>query len=272
MSVQRARPSLGTLVQMRVEGLDEPAALRGIDLAFAEVTAVHRRMSFHEPLSDLSRLHRAPAGTPVQVDARTRTVLACAREVAAASDGLFDPTVAAQQVTRGYLPPPRSSVAPDPRANWRDIELLDDECVRLRRPLWIDLGGIAKGYAVDRAVDILVAAGATQGCVNAGGDLRVFGPRAECVHLRNAGGYLPALELCEAAVAGSSGAAHVHGRTRAAARAGASVGVVAPTCMIADALTKVVLAAGAAGSAAVLARFGAQACAFDDASGWRVAA
>jgi len=272
MSVQRARPVLGTLVQMRVEGLGEAAALRAIEVAFAEVTAVHRCMSFHEPLSDLSRLHRAPAGTSVPVDARTRDVLVCAREVAAASAGVFDPTIAASQVARGWLPQPRSAFTPDPCANWRDIELHDDARVRLRRPLWIDLGGIAKGYAVDRAVEILLEAGAPQGCVNAGGDLRVFGPRAERIHLRTAAGYLPTLELADAAVAGSNSAGHVHGRTRAAARAGASVGVVAPSCMLADALTKVVLAAGAAGSAAVLARFGAQACAFDDASGWRVAA
>jgi thiamine biosynthesis lipoprotein len=272
MIVQRARPMLGTLVQMRVEGFSEGAALRAIESAFAEVAAVHRCMSFHESDSDLSHLHRTSAGTLVQVDARTHAVLACALDVAAVSAGLFDPTIAAQQVARGWLPRPDSAFSPDPRANWRDIELLDQDCVRLHRPLWIDLGGIAKGYAVDRAVEILVQAGATQGCVNAGGDLRVFGPRAERIHLRSAAGYLPALELCDAAVAGSTGAAHVHGRTRAAAHAGASVGVVAPTCMIADALTKVVLAAGVSASAAVLARFAAQACAFDTASGWQVAA
>jgi len=271
MNLQRARPALGTLVQMRVEGLADDVVLRALETAFAEVAAVHRCMSFHESSSDLSRLHGVPAGTCVRIDTRTHAVLACALEIAGASEGIFDPTIAVQQVARGWLPRPQSPFAPDPRANWRDIELYADDRVRLRRPLWIDLGGIAKGYAVDRAVDILVAAGATQGCVNAGGDLRVFGLRAERVHLRAATGYLPALELCDAAIAGSSGAAHVHGRTRAAADAGARVGVVAPTCMVADALTKVVLAAGLSASAAVLARFGAQACAFDEAD-WRVAA
>lgn len=272
MSVQRARPCLGTLVEMRVEGLAEAAALRALDMAFAEVAAVHRCMSFHEPMSDLSRLHCAPAGTAVRVDARTRAVLARALAVAAASDGVFDPTVAAQQVARGLLPRPESAPAPDPCANWRDIELHGDDHVRLRRPLWIDLGGIAKGYAVDRAVEILVVAGATQGCVNAGGDLRVFGPRAERVHLRTASGYLAAVELTDAAMAGSDGAAHVHGRTRAAASTHARVGVIAATCAIADALTKVVLTAGLSTSAAVLARFDAQACMLDNASGWQVAA
>jgi thiamine biosynthesis lipoprotein len=272
MSMRRARPYLGTLVEIRVEGLDEPAAVFVLETAFAEVAAVHRCMSFHEGGSDLSRLHRAPTGTPVHVDARTRAVLACALDVAAASAGVFDPTVAAQQVARGLLPRPESAFEPDSEADWRDIELGDDDCVRLRRPLWIDLGGIAKGYAVDRAVEVLVAAGATQGCVNAGGDLRVFGPRAERVHLRTASGYLPALELCDAAVAGSSGAANVHGRTRVAVDVCTSVGVVATTCMIADALTKVVLGAGAADSGATLARFGAQARTHHQAEGWQVAA
>jgi FAD:protein FMN transferase len=272
MIVQRARPALGTLVQMRVEGLIEAAAVRAIDAAFAEVAAVHHCMSFHESDSDLSRLHRAPAGALVRVDVRTRAVLTCALDIAAASEGVFDPTIAGQQVARGQLPRPDSAFAPDPRATWRDIELLGDIQVRLRRPLWIDLGGIAKGFAVDRAVETLIAAGATQGCVNAGGDLRVFGSRAERIHLRTAAGCLPVLELADAAVAGSSGAAHVHGRTRAAVNACACVGVVAATCMIADALTKVVLAAGVPASAGVLAGFGAQACAHAAASGWRVAA
>src|SRR5260221_13976458 len=98
MNMQRARPCLGTLVEMRIEGLAEAAALCALETAFAEVAAVHRCMSFHESDSDLSRLHRAPAGMLVRVDARTRAVLACALDIAGASEGVFDPTVAAKQI------------------------------------------------------------------------------------------------------------------------------------------------------------------------------
>ena len=269
MNVQRARPLLGTLVAMRVEGLDEAAALRAINAAFIEIANVHRLMSFHEAGSDLSRLHRARAGAWVSVDARTREVLACALRVSRESNGCFDPTVAAEQVACGYLPPPPDSAfVPDSNASWRDIELNDDG-VRLRRPLWIDLGGIAKGYAVDRATEILLATGAPQVCVNAGGDLRIAGPLAECVHVRDASGAIAAaVELGDAAMASSSSvpahaiAAHRNGQDRQSIEGGVTVSVIAANCMTADSLTKVVLARGAA-SARTLAAFGAQARVFD---------
>ena len=273
--MRRVRPFLGTLVDIRVEGLREVDALRAINAAYAEIAQIHRLMSFHESASDLSRVHGARVGTRVRVDARTREVLACALRVARESDGCFDPTIAADQVARGYLPHPDSAFTPDPIATWRDLEL-SDAGVCLRKPLWIDLGGIAKGYAVDRAVEILLDAGVVQACVNAGGDLRIAGPRVESVHVRDArGSVVAAVELADAAVASSTSAmqgaipAHVHGGDRQAIAGGTTVSVVAPNCMLADALTKVVLAQRAA-SARTLAAFGARACVHDARSGWRM--
>ena len=281
--VQRARPSLGTLVEMRVEALGEVCSVAAIDEAFTEIQAVHRCMSFHESASDLSRLHAAEVGTAVEVDMRTTEVLHCALEVAQLSAGCFDPTIAAQAVAWGMLPRPHSPFAPDPRANWRDIELLDGNRVRLRRPLWLDLGGIAKGYAVDRAIDVLIEAGATQVMVNAGGDLRIAGPREETVHLRGACASVAAgvLAITNAAVATSAGlttrkrqhgrwiGAHLHGSTKAPAGTFSSASVIADRCMIADALTKVVLAADPALAQRVLAAYGAQTATHSARHGWR---
>ena len=273
--LRRMRPLLGTWVELRIEGIDLRRAGQAIERAFAEVAAIHRLMSFHETGSELSRLHRARAGELVAVDARTRTVLECALRVAEISAGRFDPTVAAQQVAWGLLPRPSAAGPAQPDADWRDIELVGARHVRLARPLWIDLGGIAKGYAVDRALEILADAGATQVCVNAGGDLRVAGMRVEAVHLRTHTGIeaSPALELADAALATSAGtvdsggaqasAAHVHGCTRRAVGAGRVVGVVAARCMVADALTKVVIAGADELASHVLGHFNAQACVLD---------
>lgn len=270
---QRMRPWLGTLVQMRVEGLEERDALIAIEAAFAEVAAVHRLMSFHLRDSDLSRLHRAEPGAAVRVDSRTHEVIRCAKLVAEASDGIFDPTIAAQQVAWGFLPRPVSPFAPDAGADWRDIELVGIDQVRLRRALWLDLGGIAKGYAVDRAIDILLAAGAAQVCVEAGGDLHIAGARAENVYLRDGNGSVgrgPTAELSNGAVATSSGfgarrhrhgrwcSVHVDARSRGPADTLATASVFADRCMIADALTKVLLAAEPETSTRVLDQFGAQ--------------
>lgn len=271
-ATQRVRPLLGTLVRMRCEGLAQPRALLAIEAAFAEIARIHALMSFHDRDSDLSRLHRAP-GIAVAVAPQTRQVLESALRIAAVSDGCFDPTIAPQLVSWGFLPRPSPSIDPDPRADWRDIELVDSTHVRLARPLWIDLGGIAKGYAVDRALEILVEAGATQVAVEAGGDLRVAGPCAEPIYLRDGMGGMDASPLAEignGAFATSCGNAerryidgrwcsvHVDPRTRGPAETIAHACVAAPSCMIADALTKVVLAADEAHARRVLVMFGAE--------------
>jgi thiamine biosynthesis lipoprotein len=259
---RRARPLLGTFVEIRVEGLDNARAACAVDDAYAEVAAIHRLMSFHEAGSDLDRLHRARIGDRVRVDVRTYGVLEWSARIAAASSGLFDPTVAMQLVARGQLPRPASTWSPHAKADWRDIELLESCHVRLARPLWIDLGGIAKGYAVDRAVEILLTAGATQVCVNAGGDLRVAGACAEPIHLRAQAGMSanPVIELADGALATSAGAStHVHGRTRRVIGLRDVASVAARHCIVADALTKVVLAGDNVLCQRVLAQFGAQA-------------
>ena len=69
---------------------------RSIDRGFEAMSEIHRLMSFHEPASELSCLNREAATAPVPVDSRTLEVIALAVEVAAASAGRFDPTIAAQ--------------------------------------------------------------------------------------------------------------------------------------------------------------------------------
>src|SRR5471032_482473 len=160
---RRARPWLGTIVDIRVRGLKEKHALRAIEAAFDEIAAVHALMSFHDPESELSLLNRCAAETSTPVGSRTREVLDLALTIARESDGRFDPTVAADLVGWGFLPAPRGGRPPEPGASWRDVQL-EGDLVRFARPLWIDLGGIAKGYAVDRAIERLLCEGATDAC------------------------------------------------------------------------------------------------------------
>jgi thiamine biosynthesis lipoprotein len=251
--------------------------------AYAEVALVHRLMSFHEADSDVSRLNREAFLRPVQVHPHTFDVLHCALLVARASGGVFDISVARQLVAWGILPAPAATPLPDAEASWRDIELGPECTLRFHRPLWIDLGGIAKGFAVDRAIEAMAPAMAPQCVVNAGGDLRVAGAAKERVVLdaeRERDADVPVLEIENASVASSSGVrdrrrhagraagAHVHGRTGAATGRRSFVSVLAPTCMIADALTKVVLAQRMR-AAPVLERFGAVAYWHNVRLGWR---
>jgi thiamine biosynthesis lipoprotein len=214
-------------------------------------------MSFHEPDSDVSRLNRAGAGNPVAVDPRTFAVLTQAQHMAEASGGIFDVTIAPDLVAWGFLPRP-AGPKPDPAASWRDIELTAPNTVLLHRPLWIDLGGIAKGYAVDQAVTAMALPKDVQCSVNAGGDLRIQGPAPERVLLRAPadGENVPVLELDNASLASSSGrddlhivegrevGPHVAGDTHKSVGTHSFVSVVAQDCIISDALTKIVLALG----------------------------
>lgn len=267
MRMRRARPLLGTLVEIRVDGVAEARALAAIDAAFDEIADVHRLMSFHEAGSDVSRVNRGASRAPVAVDARTREVIALALAFARESQGRFDPTVASELVAWGLLPRPVEAPAPASAADWRDLEILDDGRVRAAKPLWIDLGGIAKGYAVDRAIERLLALGIAEACVNAGGDLRRIGEGTEPVHIRRpAAPHRPVrtLLLGEGSLA-SSGSyftrAHVDAKTRTPMRE-RCVSVVADRCDVADALTKIVMS-DAAAAAPLLDAWDAEALVLD---------
>jgi len=275
---QRARPLLGTVVAIRVDAASRDAHA-AIDAAFAEIERVHRAMSFHDADSELSRLNRDAERTPQSVGPQLWRVLRAGLALARASAGRFDPTVAARLVRSGHLPVPAHAPEPDPRATWRDVELLPQRRVRFRRALWLDLGGIAKGYAVDRAVAVLRAHGVRAGVVNAGGDLRAFGATEETVLVRdpsNPRQSRPLLRLREGAVATSAGyfSANTHGSAlvdpRSDARLGSdvSVSVCAPRAIWADALTKVALADPTA-AAPLLRRLHAQAALLDRHGAWR---
>jgi thiamine biosynthesis lipoprotein len=194
-SVRRARPLLGTLVEIRVPAGRETES--AIERAFWTIERVHRAMSAQEITSDIARLRAARS---FALDPWTRRVLERAEEIRLATDGLFDCAAC------GY-----------------------------------SLDGIAKGFAVDRAVDALQEAGIRAGVVNAGGDLRVFGEAYEEVYVRPPQRpqtlvYLGRVR--DAAVASSAAALLVDPRPSGRARPATGATVIAADCMTADALTK----------------------------------
>ena len=278
--IERAKPLLGTTVSIRLSGLGPVQAHGAIDAAFAEVAQIHALMSFHDDCSDVSRLNRDAHIVPIAVDERTYRVIARALAISEISDGAFDISVAPALVTRGLLPRPRQAPVPDAQASWRDIELQPDLKIRFRKPLWIDLGGIAKGFAVDRATAILSKQSPCLTTVNAGGDLRVAGG---CETIRLAapqGDGVPVVQLTDGSLASSCGRMlgrrvampgaqpHVEARQRLRALPEQFVSVTAPLCIDADALTKVVMAKGVRARLALIA-CNARAVVHDALFGWR---
>lgn len=271
---------LGTVVE--ISGGVDDGADAVIREAFREIALIHRLMSFYLEDSDISRLHRHGAYCPVNVDERTVQVIRAAQAVSRVSNGLFDVTVAPELVKTGLLPPPPSREEPAANACWRDIEVVSDNTVCFHRPLWIDLGGIAKGFAVDRAFARCVEGGITDCIVNAGGDIRVGEGTTASVTLNAPGAAASStgvVELSGGSIASSCAdlegreladiatGPHFHGRTRHVVDSGCFVSVLANECLIADALTKVVLAAGAAAQP-VLSHYAATALMHDSTAGW----
>lgn len=261
---------MGTFVDIAIDdtrgALDERDRHEAMTAAFAAIDRVAALMSFHDANSDLSRLNAAASRSRVRVHPWTYDVLVHARRLFEASGGLFDCTVGGDLVERGLLPR-HHRIAQASAASFADVDLLDDDHVAYRRPLCLDLGGIAKGYAVDRAIDALRSQGVASAVVNAGGDLRVLGSEPVPIHVRDLDGarLIDAGTLADGAFATSSTpwfTADVTGRSRSASSRQAPgaivdprarrvvedrqlVSIIAPTCVLADGLTKVLAIEGA---------------------------
>ena len=277
---RRAQIWLGTLVEIAVEVSAHEAPAAGIAAAFAAIARVHRALTLHDPGSELSQVNRNAYKAMQPVSRDLRAVLSCALELAARSGGAFDPTVGHRLAAMGFLPPQAPS---HHDVRWRDVELTAHG-VGFAKPLVLDFGGIAKGYAVDLAVEALRRHGIAAGRVNAGGDMRVFGHRSEQVHVRTGGPQgrvVPLVSICDGAVATSAYGGQrrriggrwatplVEPRSGLPNMSTRTVSVVAPSCMVADALTKVVALRGIAASA-VLTFYGASAMLLSPAAGhWR---
>jgi thiamine biosynthesis lipoprotein len=191
--VRRARPLLGTTVMIHVrrdaqagQARDGSRSLHyAIDAAFDGIERIACAMSAHRRDSDLARLARAQPGSLATLDPHTVRVLRIAQQWHALSRGAFDPVIAARHLAARGVRPAFDGIALEPSATLRDVEIVSNSVVRLTAPLPLDLGGIAKGYAVDRAVEILREHGIASALVNAGGDLRAYGPAAWPVEVRH---------------------------------------------------------------------------------------
>lgn len=168
-TIRRCQPLLGTLVEIALAGDCSEDALHGLaSEAFARIRAIEQALGFHRIDSELARVNRSAATRRQTISLALREVMTEALWLSELTDGVFDVCVAAPMVSQGLLPDICGRVARG--GSWRDITLCD-EGMRFTRPLLVDLGGIAKGYAVDRAFDPIPTD--IDVCINAGGDLRM---------------------------------------------------------------------------------------------------
>ena len=171
---------MGTSVTVAFVGTLPARAIGAVTGLFARWERV---LSRFDPNSELSQVNRA-GGRPEPAGALFRNVLSVALDAARATDGLFDPTLGRQMAAIGYdrsFEGPlrqvgRTFVREAPGGGWRNVEI-DDATGTVTLPLGVslDMGGIAKGMAVDAAATLLAEFAAGPALVNAGGDIRVVG-------------------------------------------------------------------------------------------------
>lgn len=179
---------MGTSVQVSAWTTDEAAAVAAFDRVFLEFDRLDALMSVWKEGSDILRINAAAGKSAVEVSPEVREVLHDSQEVSEWTDGKFDVTFAAlsglwkfDQDIDGHVPD-RSQIAPRlPLINYRELQIDDraGTAALARAGMQVNLGGIGKGYAIDRAVTILRGAGLTDFMIQAGGDMFVAGRRGD---------------------------------------------------------------------------------------------
>ena len=174
---------MGTAIRAELWCDDASEAAAAIDAVMAEMHRIDRAMSPHKADSELSRINRDAGRGAVPLSAEMTTLLARAADFSALTQGAFDITYAAVGQLYDYRARVRPAAdvldAAQAAVGWRHLDLdVAAGTVRFARPgMRIDLGGFAKGHAVDGAAAILRRRGIRHAMVGAGGDSRVVGDR-----------------------------------------------------------------------------------------------
>jgi FAD:protein FMN transferase len=174
---------MGTRITVELWAEDKEKAERAIDALLDEMRHIDETMSTYKPTSEVSQVNAKAADGPMKISKELFDLLTTAKEYSVITDGAFDITYASV----GYMYDFRKHIHPDeaqidkalPAVNYRHV-LLDPTNLTVQfsqKGVRIDLGGIAKGYSVDRGIDVLKSFGFTRAYVSAGGDSRIIGDR-----------------------------------------------------------------------------------------------
>jgi thiamine biosynthesis lipoprotein len=175
--------TMGTRIHVELWAGTRATGEADIDAVMREMQRIDLAMSTYKPTSEVSRVNARAARAPLRISRELFDLLCTAVEYSRITDGAFDVTYASvgfmYDFHRRLKPTAAQIEAALPAVNYRNLEL-DPKRRTIhftREGVRIDLGGIAKGYAVDRGITILQARGIRHALVSAGGDSRIIGDR-----------------------------------------------------------------------------------------------
>ncbi|MBP1723232.1 MAG: FAD:protein transferase [Deltaproteobacteria bacterium] len=266
---RQSRILMGTSVEISVSQADSKTSEEAMEAAFQEVERINRLMSHYRPDSEVSQITQHAGEKEVRVSPETLEVIERALYFSRLSEGAFDITIGPVfrlwNFREGKIPDREKLRDQLKRVDYRKIRAdRSRSTVYLDDPLMeLDLGAIAKGYAVDRACEVLKKKGVANFLVNAGGDLKVGGEKEKGVpwtigvqHPRLPSDFIAKLQPQDAGVATSGdyekffikdGERYHHvliPSTGMPARECQSVTILAPSAMDADALATTVFVLG----------------------------
>ena len=176
---------MGTVVDVEVWHEEPSIALSAIEKVFEEMHRIDRQFSPHKSDSQLSYVNQYAAAKDVSLDAETFFIISKAKQISILTKGAFDVTFASV----GFLYDFRNRIKPTFKQRAQSLSAIDYRHIQLKEGLKsvrflnsavkIDLGGIAKGYACDRAVLLLMQLGIKHAMVSAGGDSKLLGDRLD---------------------------------------------------------------------------------------------
>lgn len=178
---KKSRIAMDTFITITVESSSSRDAERAMDRAFAEIERLGTLFNYFSEDSEVSLINRFAGIRPVAVSGETADIIEKALSVSRETDGAFDitigPVMALWDFHNGTLPDERAIKERLKLVGYRNmaVDTMKSTVFLKRKGMQIDLGGVAKGYAADRAVEILRKNGIQAGLVAVAGDIKAFG-------------------------------------------------------------------------------------------------
>ncbi len=182
---KETRPSMYTIVSITVVSRTDNQAQKAIDASYAELDRLAALLNFYSETSEISAINKHAGEKPVKVSRDTLDIIERAVYVSEMTDGAFDvtvgPLVKLWDIQNKVIPDQRSIEERLKIVGYKNI-VLDKAASTVflkRKGAQIDLGGIIKGYAVDKVVEVLRQNGIRSGIIAVGGEIRSLGKKPD---------------------------------------------------------------------------------------------
>jgi thiamine biosynthesis lipoprotein len=180
ITVKRTQILLGTVVEIQVRDVDEEKAGDAITKAFAEIKRIDDLFTTYNEASPVWKLNNS-SDSIISVDSEIYSLIVLCDSITKLSNGSFDVSLDNLTKVWGFytddpkLPTKAEIDSALLNSGWQNIVLLGDNKIIKKEKVRLNFGAIAKGYAVDKAIDVLKNSGIKQALVNAGGEISVIG-------------------------------------------------------------------------------------------------